>query len=133
MKPPLQSTMDSKPSLLLDCFPEMTLISVGAVYTNFCTETNWWTGCYYKEQICKMFEISIIATGRKMAVNQMSRQHHVEPALSLKTYMWFFVTESRFIISKLKCITFYSSKWGFNKMAKQCYLSTIPIGIFCWG
>lgn len=57
-----------------------------------------------------MFQISVTAKRGKKAVNQMSKQHHMEPVLSVKKYIWFFVTESNFIISRLKYVTFYISK-----------------------
>lgn len=46
-----------------------------------------------------MFQISVTAKRGKVAVNQMSKQHNVEPVLPLEKYLWFFVTESSFIIS----------------------------------
>lgn len=54
-----------------------------------------------------------------MAVNQMSKRHHVEPVLSLDKYMWFFVTKSfhhlktkihDLLIFKVEALT----KWQIN-------------------
>lgn len=51
--------------LFLEWFPELTVSSVGVTYTDLSNGTSWGTGCYYKEEICKMFQISVTAKRKK--------------------------------------------------------------------
>lgn len=114
-QPTTYSAMD-----VLGVVPRLTLSSVGVTYADFSTETSGRTGCYYKEK--NLQNISNISNSQKrkeVAVNQMSKQHHVKPVPSSEKYMWFFVLESSYIFWRWKYVTFVSQKGNSNQKASH--------------